>query len=57
MPIPPTDIEELVTKTCPDIVKRACAEQIKQTLKDKGVWGEIVAMMDYLDIDHFEIRK
>lgn len=57
LPMPLTGIEEPVTKTCPDIVKRACAEQIKQMLKEKGVWGEVVAMMDYLDIDHFEIRK
>lgn len=42
---------------CPQIVKQAVGEKIKQMMKDAHIWDDVVQALDFLGVDKFEIKK
>lgn len=47
----------LKEKECPKIIKEAIANKIKELMKEKGIWEEIVEMLDFCNVDEFKIVK
>lgn len=49
--------EELPLKACPEFVKKAVADKIKDELKATPIWNHICEIMEYLGINEFTIKK
>ena len=49
--------QELPLKSCPEFVKQAVADKIKDELKATPIWKHICEIMEYLGINEFTIKK